>query len=127
MIVERWVLWFLLLTSFLSICLAAASVGVCWRLAFRVGRALKRKSPSESTLLRLEADQTALSSSLETVMRTVKRMAGRHAVQDFRARADDGPPPGTSKAELRRHFGLIGKSPQEIAAMALKKTDAAER
>jgi hypothetical protein len=104
-------LWCSLGMSFLSIFLAAGCVVACSKLGLRVTRALNRGPRSNSTLQRLEADQVALSSSLETIATTVKRMASRKSMQDFRA-SGDAPPRNASKVDLRKHYGLLVDGPE---------------
>lgn len=99
--------WFLLATSCISTSLAVACVVVCSRLASRCTRALTRRSPGDATLARLAADQAELSSSVESLATTIKRVTSRHAMQERRSgqAASKGPPPGASKAQLRLHYG----------------------
>jgi len=107
-------LWFLLATSITALCLAAAAALVCWRLAFRCTRALKRRPPSESTLTQLAADQAALASSFQSMATTVKRLSSRYGMAERRSNqaASEAPPHGASKVELRRHYGLTTSGPE---------------
>jgi hypothetical protein len=115
---------FSLAMNLVSICLSVASAVLCLRLGSRYIRVLKRKPPSELTLAKLAVDQAELSSSVEKLATTLKRVNSRHAMQEHRSgRAASDPPPGTSKAELRRIYGLNGKTPAEIAAMHKGKSD----
>ncbi len=108
----------------LSISLAASCVLVCWRWASASTRRAKRPeseplTPISGRLERLEADQVALSSALESISITMKRLSSRTAVQEHRARAkgerSEAPPLGTPKAELLRHYGMAGKIGPEFA------------
>lgn len=119
---EKWLLWCSLAMALLSMCGAAACAVACSRLASRSIRALNRKSPSESTLAKLEVDQAELFSSLGSLAKTVKRLSSRYGMQETRER-QAGPqqeeiPLGLSKQELRRRMGLAGKSHTEIALLA---------
>lgn len=67
----------------------------------------------------LRTEVTSLSLGLEALRKQVKKLAGYNAVTEFRAREANAPPPiGTPKAELRRHYGINGKSPREVAELA---------
>jgi len=114
-------LLFSLAMSITSVLLTAGCVVACSRLASRCIRAQNRAPPSHATLSRLEADQVALSSSLESIAMTVKRMASRKAMQDFRQGAsENAPPPGAPKAEVLRHYKLAGKTGPEFAKAQLE-------
>lgn len=110
--------------NILSICLAVGSVVVCSRLASRVTRALSRRPPSESTLAKLATDQAELSSSVQSLATTVKRMSSRSAIQERRSAPDanEPPPPGAPKAALRAHFGL--KTPSDFVRVHNSKRSA---
>lgn len=121
--------WLLGIAIF-SLSVAAFSVLVSWRTATRCTRALKSlhalvaTRTSDAKLSRVLADQAELFSTLESITTTVKRLSSRAGMQDVRARRSpssegDAPPAGTSKAELRRHYGLLGKSAPEIARAQL--------
>jgi len=116
-------LWSLGIAIF-SLSVAVCSVLVCWRTGTRCTRALKSlrglvlTQTSDAKLSRALADQAELFSTLERLTTTVKRLSSRAGMQDVRARGSqegEPPPVGTSKAELRRHYGLVGKSAPEIA------------
>lgn len=105
----------LLATSITSLLLAVTSVAISWSVASRCTRAVKslraalRTPPSNARLIQLETDQAALSSGLSSVTTTVKRLSSRNGMQDVRARQAQEPPPiGATKAELRRHYGIAG-------------------
>lgn len=101
--------------SILSLLVAVACVGRCLSLASRVTRALNRKPPSESTLSKVVADVADLNSSFQSLARTLKRLSSRHGMQELRehrATAEAPPPIGTSKAELRRYYGLQASGPE---------------
>jgi len=111
---EKWLPWFSLATSILSLSLVAVCVGVCSRLASRCTRALKRRPPSESILNQLAVDQAGLSSALQSMATTVKRLSSRHGMQDLRSRqvASEPPPPGASKSEIRKFYGFTQDGPE---------------
>jgi hypothetical protein len=118
-------LW-LLATSITSMCLGAVSVAICWNVGSRCTRALKslraalRIPPSHARLAQVEADQLALSSALQSVTKTAKRLSSRAGMETIREREKDAEPPqGTSKAELRKHYGLTGVTPAEFARRQL--------
>lgn len=74
----------------------------------------------------LEVDQASLSSTLEKLTTTTKRLTSRAGMRELREKSSqsgNAPPIGTSKAELRRHYGLAGKTHSEIAQMALHGMD----
>ena len=119
----------LLITSIISICLAVISAAISWRVGFRCTRALKSlraalsTPPSHARLTQVEADQAALSSALSSVTTTVKRLSSRHGMQDIRARRADEPPPiGTPKAELRKFYGVKGPAPGEYGIRGITST-----
>jgi len=115
---EKWLLWCSLGMAFTSICLAATSAVVCWRLASRFSRVVNRRPPSESTLQRLSVDQAALASSLESLATTVKRMSSRRGMQELRSsRAASDPFAGLSKDDIKRKL-FTGKSQAEIVQLA---------
>jgi len=110
----NWLLWCLLLTTILSVLCAAGCVAVCFKLASRCTRVLKRRPPSELTLSQLATDQAALYSSFQSMATTVKRLSSRAGMQELRSRpaASEAPPPGASKAELRKYYGLQAAGPE---------------
>jgi len=114
--------WLQLFTILSSLLLSAGCVVACSRLASRCIHAAKRRSTSDSTLARLETDQAELSSSLASLAKTVKRLSSRYGMQEHRSglAATDVPPTGTPKSELRRHYGLAGKTASQIASDQLK-------
>lgn len=113
----------------LSIAIFSLSVGVCcvlvcWRVATRYTqdrkwlRGLVLTKTSDAKLAAIQADQAELFSTLEKLTTTVKRLSSRAGMQDVRERhssTSTPPPPGTPKAELRRYYGMQGKSGPEIA------------
>lgn len=120
---------FLLGTAILSLSLVAAYAVACLRSASPATRS--RKSPPESPptgsfdarFAKLEADQVALFSALEKVCSELKRISSRQVRREEREEAKATlvarePPRGTPKGELRRFYGLAGKSSTEIARIA---------
>lgn len=75
--------------------------------------------PSSGQLARLEADQLELSSALEKINTTMKRLSSRQGMRDLRERQaedqDTAPPVGAPKVELLRHYGMAGKVGPEFA------------
>jgi len=110
---EKWLLWCSLAMTLLSMCTAVGCVVAVSRLASRFTRVLNRKSPSESTLAKLEVDQAELFSSLGSLAKTVKRLSSRYGMQEFRERGDK---PET-KEEFRKRM-LSGRSQAEIVQLA---------
>lgn len=117
----------LLATSIISIFLAVASVAVCWREASRSTRARKwlreqtLTKTSEPRVAKLEADQAELFLILGKLTTAMKRVTSRAGMQDLREkRANAAPPPGASKAELRRYYGIAGVPGPEVAARQLR-------
>lgn len=98
---------------------------ISWGVGYACGR-LKRASRSTpptkpkdspettpiSELSKLQAEQAALYSALESVTTTVKRLSARHGMREKRERDREGsneaPPIGASKTELLRHYGVAG-------------------
>lgn len=118
-------LWSLAI-SIISTCSAAGCVVACWSMVSRCTRALKQlrarvsMPPSDARLAKVETDQAELFSILGKLTTTTKRLSSRAGMQDLRGkRADGPPPPGASKEELRRYYGLNGKGPREVAQMHL--------
>lgn len=114
-------LW-LLITSITSTCLAVVSACISWRVGSRCTRAVKsllgRRStrPSDVKLAEAMEQQAALFSTLSKLEKTVVRLSSRSGMQEVRARqVSNPPPPGASKAELRKHYGLTGLSGPEFA------------
>ena len=91
-------------------------VGRVLRLSKLVGPAMRRmKAPLqwESRLAELSADVASLSSSFEKVARLQSRLNSRAGMRELRARDENAePPPGASKAELRRFYGLTRDGPE---------------
>lgn len=119
---------FLLGTAITSLLLVAGYVAACWRADSRSTRS--RKSPAElstgtsdARFAKVEAEMAELFSTLEKLTTTVKRISSRQGMRDLRAKDDPPPvpPPGTSKAELRRFYGVNGLSGPEQAKMQLER------
>lgn len=119
-------LW-LLATSILSLLLAAGSVIVSFREASRSTRVRKwlreqvLTKTSEPRVAKLEADQAELFLILEKLTTALKRVTSRAGMQELREkRGNAPPPPGASKAELRRYYGIAGVPGPEVAARQLR-------
>lgn len=105
------VLWSLI-TSILSLSVAATSAVACFRLASRFtrhqkwARGLVMTKTSDAALAAINADLAESFSTLEKLTTTVKRLSSRAGMQDVRERrsTQDPPPPGASKAELRAFY-----------------------
>lgn len=121
-----------LATLILATALGACCVVVSWRWGSASTRPKKQPASEPATPIsgrmdRLEADQVELSSNVEKLLVSMKRLTSRAAVQDHRARqsdADSDPDqaaPQDRKAALYRKYGLAGKTAREIAAMAMEK------
>lgn len=79
-----------------------------------------------AALQRLEADQASLSSTLESVVTTTKRLSSRQGMRDLRARRAAAeqpaePPTGASKADLYRYYGMAGKVGPEFAREQMRR------
>jgi len=102
-----------------------------WRAASRSTQRPKSPPSPEGTpvsrgeFAKLEADVGELFSALSKNSTTLRRLSSRAGMEDVRARqaappSATAPPLGASKVELRRFYGLEGKSPREIAQQQLK-------
>jgi len=79
-------------------------------------------SDFEIRFSKVEADQAELFSTLQKLTTTLRRLSSRAGMEDLRARSANEPPPvGTPKAQLREHYGLVGKSPQDVARLQVKR------
>lgn len=72
----------------------------------------------------LELEIAALTSSMDSVITTVKRLSSREGMRELRSKrtadsADAPPPPGTPKEQLRRRF-LTGRTHAEIATLVTR-------
>jgi hypothetical protein len=113
-----------LITSIFSLSVAVTSAVVAFRLGSRFtalakwARGLVTTKTSDAALAQINADLAESFSTLEKLTTTVKRLSSRHGMQDMRERrsTQGPPPPGASKAEVRKYY-LVGKTPSEIAAM----------
>jgi hypothetical protein len=109
----------LLATLILSLLALAGSVTACWIAVSRASRhskllrELAQMPPSDANLAKALADQAELFSTLGKLTTTVKRLSSRAGMEDIRSRrqGDDAPPPGASKAEVRRHYGFTRDGP----------------
>lgn len=121
---------FSLATAITSLCLVAAYAVASWKRASAATRKPKSApdSPtipsSEGRFARIEADLVELFSALERITSELKRISSRQVRREEREaaretpRADAAPPPGATKAELRRHYGLVGLNSAQIASKA---------
>jgi len=112
-----------------SLLLAALSAIVSFRVASRSTQQrnwLRRQvltQTSDAHYAKLRAEMLELCVALEKTNTTVKRLSSRAGMADVRERRANEPPPlGTPKAQLRLHYGLLGKTPQEIAKIQLQET-----
>jgi len=94
---------------------SALSVAACWITVSRCTRYLKllrslQETPvSAARLETLAADQAEFASTLQKLTTTVKRLSSRYGMAELRERRADEPPPvGTPKAELRLWYQKNG-------------------
>ena len=104
-----------LITSILSMSLAACCVVASWKTASRSTQLRKwvrsqlTTAPSDAKLNALSVDQAELSSSLSSLAKTVKRLSSRSGMEGLREeRANAPPPPGTPKETLRKFYNVNG-------------------
>ena len=115
--------WWFLLTAILSSSCSALLVAAVSKRAFESSSVGKRMNSLETGFADLE-------SSFRSLMDSHKRLRSRIGMQELRERTASGrtgrtaeaPPLGASKQELR-DFYLRGKSPREIAQLALNGSD----
>lgn len=117
---------------FAALCSLATVITWTWLLARYVSgrsKGVSRSTPREKApespelaeirrqLESLQADQVGLSSNLEKVCTTAKRLTARAGMREHReSMGSSSPPPiGTPKAELLRHYGMSGKVGPEFA------------
>lgn len=115
----------LLITGIVSILCVVGSVAAAWRLGSRSTPSRKppRSPPPmsdfEVRFAKVDADLVELFSTLQKLTKSMQRLSSRAGMEDLRERranaAPPDPPVGTPKAELRKHYGLNGLSPQQIA------------
>lgn len=109
-----------LLTLILSSCCAVACVRRCSTLALRATRREKAPEKWQSRLAELEAEVLSLSSTFEKVARLTQRLNSRAGMRESRAEpADQAPPVGAPKSQLREYYKLNGLTPQQIAQRQL--------
>jgi hypothetical protein len=105
----------LLATLILSGLAVVASAVACWIAVSRASQlskslhALAQTPPSDVKLAQAMADQAELFSTLEKLTTTVKRLSSRAGMREVQA--DEPPPKGASKAELRRYYGFERDGP----------------
>jgi len=112
----------LLITGIASILCVVASAVVSWRLGSRSTRP-KKPPPSappmsdfEIRFAKVEADQAELFSTLQRLTTTMRRLSSRAGMEMVRERkANEPPPPGTPKAQVREFYKLNGLSHVEVA------------
>lgn len=116
---------FLLVTAILSGSLGVVCALVYLRAGFRSTPSRKSRAEpltpaSDERLAKVEAEQAQLWSTLESLTTTLKRISSRRAMANLRGTpsGDEPPPPGTSKQDLRKFYGLDKLTPQEIADKA---------
>lgn len=116
-----------LATAVLALCLAAYSAVVSWITASRSTqlrkwlRAQLTTKLSETRLSAIEADQVELFSILQKLTTSTKRLSSRGSMQELREeRRNAPPPPGASKAELRKFYGIAGVPGPEVARRQLR-------
>lgn len=110
----------LLIMTVTSTLLAVGCAVVAYRTVSASTRSRKQPpspppTPSSDGLPSVRAELAELSSAVESLATTVKRLSSRQGMADLRARRKDEqqsaqPPVGAPKAELYRHFGLLGKA-----------------
>lgn len=111
-----------------SIFLVAGYAVASWREGSRSTRA-KKSAPepaltpiSESRLAKLEAEMAELWSLLEKNTAAMSKLSSRLARRNERAQPEV-PPVGASKTELRKFYGIEGKTPPEVARLHGVPTD----
>jgi len=99
------------LSCLAAVCVSASLIAVlqCSRVQ-KLVRALIATPPSDAKLAEVLADQAALFSTLEKLTTTVKRLSSRSGMREIRER-DSPPPPGASKAEVRRYYNFPHDGP----------------
>lgn len=118
-----------LLPTAITLLLLAAGYAVgSWRAGSRSTRNPKSKPDAPPTPIsdvnyaKVLAEMAELSSTVEKLALSVRRNSSRAYQRDLRDQADEPkvPPPGTSKAELRRLYGVGGMSGPQQAAHQLE-------
>ena len=123
---------FLLGMLFSAILVAAACVVAFWRGVSRSTPKPTRKASLEATpnsppdsvqaqIAALQTDQASLFSTLEKLTTTVKRLSSRNGMRELREEPAGPPPVGTPKSELRKFYGIDGKTGAEQAALQLTR------
>lgn len=125
---EKSALPYLLVIGIMTICFIASYALAFW---LRDSRSTTRTKPSQSPeatpnsvqaqVAQLQTDQAALFATLEKLTTTVKRLSSRNGMRDLRDRAEEPPPIGTPKSELRKFYGIAAKSGPEQAAEQLQR------
>lgn len=120
-----------LVMAITSLLVSASCAVACWIAVSRSSQLAKSLSdalttpPSDAKLAQVLADQAELSSTLERLTTTIKRLSSRAGMEDLRSRRAsevDGPPPiGADKATLRRYYGLQQSGP-EFARAQLRRS-----
>lgn len=109
---------FFLLTNLCLTCLSVACVVVSWR---RVSVLTSLKTRNREAILSVENFQ----SQIDEQKRRITSLQRKYALEDRRdpdtgksmAKQPAVPPVGSSKDQLRRAYGLAGKSHMQIASM----------
>lgn len=94
----------------LSIVWLARRVARLSKLASRSSNRVPDPARWESRLAELQADVLSLSSTFEKVAKQTMRLNSRAGMRELRER--EAPPVGTSKAELRKFYGLNTDGPE---------------
>jgi len=103
------------------LCLLGMQTATLFWLVARVRRLSKlaslatrrEKAPQmwESRLLELAAEVSSLSLTFEKVNRQMLRLNSRAGMRELRSEPPGPPPPGASKAEIRKYYGLTREGP----------------
>jgi hypothetical protein len=106
--------WCSLGIATLSLLLAASCALHCYKLASRVTAVLRaRQSAPTKAIADLQADVSALFSTMEKICTTVNRLSSRQGMRALRERETASEPPkGASKAELRKFYGFTNDGPE---------------
>ncbi|HWV90407.1 MAG TPA: hypothetical protein VNZ59_10005 [Burkholderiales bacterium] len=77
-------------------------------------------SDFEIRFAKVEADQVELFSTLAKLTKSMQRLSSRAGMEMVRERrANEPPPQGTPKAQLREYYRLNGLTPADVARRAM--------